>query len=369
MSLSYLPRPDFLEFTLPDTHIVLITSEGTSLSTEVFDQVARQGFRPVLLNLPGQNPIKNRAAVHLKVVSDEAIAQAVAEVEKQFGKVGSFIHLHPHFEFQNGQFAQHFQTEKNLLKTVFLLAKHLKTSLTELGQKQRANFLTVTRLDGQLGLGKRGNTSILGGGLNGLVKCLNLEWPSVFCRAVDLQPEWTAQQLTQHILAEFHGADLAIQEVGVSAVGRQTIRAREVDVAEKQSISTSVHSNSVFLVSGGARGITATCVLEMAAAFQCKFILLGRSSNDFELPAYALTTDNEAQLKRLIMDHLKAKGEQVSLAKVKTIFKQIIAKKEIQATLDQIAQHGAQGQYVQTDVTAAGLTASRRTSYSHQGPV
>ena len=72
---------------------------------------------------------------------------------------------------------------------MFFIAKHVQEDLNELGQDQRANFLTCTRMDGQLGQGKRGNTSVVGGGITGLVKCLNLEWSPVFCRAIDIQPE------------------------------------------------------------------------------------------------------------------------------------------------------------------------------------
>ena len=44
--------------------------------------------------------------------TDEAIAAAMAQIESQYGKVGTFIHLHPHFEFENGHFTQHFNDEQ-----------------------------------------------------------------------------------------------------------------------------------------------------------------------------------------------------------------------------------------------------------------
>ncbi|MEM9822518.1 MAG: SDR family NAD(P)-dependent oxidoreductase [Bacteroidota bacterium] len=355
MSLSFLPRPDFLEFTLPESHIVLLTNEGTTFSEKAYDKLQAEGLNPVLWNLPGTTS-SNRNAIELPSISDEAIAQSLALAQKQYGPIGSFIHLHPHLEFQNGQFAQHFQKEKELLKLVYLSAKHLQKPLTELGQTQRSNFLTISRLDGHLGLGKRGNTSILGGGLCGMVKCLNLEWPSVFCRAVDLQPELAIDAMVEHVWAEFHGANLNIQEVGISEKGRQTIAATEIKLEDNQSIETNVTSDTVFLVSGGARGITATCVLEMARAFQCKFILLGRSSNDYILPDFAKANHDDATLKRLIMEDLKAKGEKASLPAVKAQFKSIIAKKEIQETLDQIQNFGGQARYVQADVTNAQQT-------------
>ena len=351
VGLKYLPQPDFLEFSLPDSHVVLLNNEGSDLTTEVVDQLKSQGYKVAILNLPDiPNPIDSNA-INVSAHSDTAIQAALQSIKEQYGEVGSFIHLHPHFETQNGNFTQHFSTERKILKSLFFLAKHLQKPLNELGRLQRANFLTVTRMDGGLGQGKRDNVSVLGGGISGLVKCLNLEWAPVFCRALDIQPELSAKQTASQIMAEFHDASVREVEVAFSESGRKTTSTTKSEVSENREIKSKVHSDSVFLVSGGARGVTATCVIEMARVFQCKFILLGRSSFNFELPEYARTEQEEASLKRLIMNDLKAKGEQASLAKVKSIYKKIVAKKEIEESIAQIKGHGSQVTYLQGDVT------------------
>lgn len=277
--------------------------------------------------------------------------------------MGSFIHLHPHFEFQHGNFAQHFAAEREIVKTLFFLAKHLQKPLNALGQKQRANFLALTRLDGKLGQGKRGNVSVVGGGITGLVKCLNLEWPSVFCRALDVQPELPAETIAAQAITELQDADVSVAEVAFSEEGRKTTSVIPAEVAEFSEIRAKVHSGSVFLASGGARGVTATCVMEMAKAFRCKFILLGRSSFGFEVPAFAGNEQEEAVLKRLIMEDMKARGEQPSLAKVKSTYNNIVAKREIDETIARIQGYGGQAVYVEGDVTdpasfRAGLQAA-----------
>ncbi len=354
VSLQYLPQPDYLNFKLPATHIALITNEGTALTLETLKALEQKGNRVVVLNLPGvvKNPIPEKS-IALTENTDEAIAAALQTIEQQYGKVGTFIHLHPHLTFQNGNFAQHFQTEKAIVKTVFLLAKHLQRPLNELGKQQRANFLTVSQMDGHLGQGKRGDVSVLAGGLRGLVKSLNLEWSSVFCRAVDIAYELPTEQKSNQVIAELHDADVSIMETAFSKAGRKTIIATPVEVKENQAIKTTVTKDSVFLVSGGAKGVTATCVKEIAKTFGCKFILLGRSSNDFEIPAYAKNEDNEGTLKRLIMTDLKEKGEAPSLPKVKSIYNQIISKKEVQGTLDELASYGSAAVYLKGDVTNA----------------
>jgi len=239
--------------------------------------------------------------------------------------VGSFIHLHPRFEFQRGNFSQHFKAERDIIKAVFFLAKHVQADVCELGNTQRANFLSITRMDGCLGRANPGNVSIVGGGLT-----------------------------AQNIIAELHDANTEVVEVAISNEGRKTVDVRNTPVQENQQIQTTVTSDSVFLVSGGARGVTATCVIEMAKSFQCKFILLGRSSADFELPTYAIQENDEGALKRLIMNDFKEKGEKATLPEVKRIFKSIQAKKEIDATLQAIQSAGAEAAYISGDVTNQG---------------
>ena len=298
--------------------------------------------------------------IKLTSISDEGIQKAIESASTTYGTIGSFVHLHPHFEFQNGNFAQHFKSERPLVKLAFLLAKHLQKSINDLAQKQRACFMTVSQMDGKLGLGKRGNVSIIAGGLPGMVKSLNLEWSPVFCKAIDVQPELSPIQKAKQILAEFHDADVKNIEVGFSDEGRKTIVAGTPKMEkEGHTIETSITSDSVFLVSGGAKGVTATCVIEMAKKFKCKFILLGRSSNEYEVPAFAKTELTDAELKRLIMEDFKNRGEKASLPVVKSTFSKIVSKKEIEATLSQIETFGGQAIYIQGDVTNAVDTSTK----------
>ena len=70
--------------------------------------------------------------VILNDTSEESIQSTLKKVEKQFGPVGIFIHLDP-----VGDGTELFsENEKTIVKTVFLIAKHLKENLT-LDRKKR----------------------------------------------------------------------------------------------------------------------------------------------------------------------------------------------------------------------------------------
>lgn len=108
---------------------------------------------------------------------------------------------------------------------------------------------------------------------------------------------------------------------------------------------------SVVLVSGGARGITASCVIKLAEKTHCRFILLGRSEITPYEPAYAVDCQEEAELKKRIIVDLKQKGEKPTPQKIQREFKDIQAQREIKGTLRQVKAFGSTAEYVSVDIT------------------
>lgn len=111
-----------------------------------------------------------------------------------------------------------------------------------------------------------------------------------------------------------------------------------------------VNRNSVVLVSGGGRGITAQCVIRLAEKAKCKFILLGRTSIDDPLPAWAADIDNEAAMKRKILEDFTARGEKPIPTRVQRTYKSIVARKEIHGTLSAVERAGGHAEYVSADI-------------------
>jgi hypothetical protein len=153
-------------------------------------------------------------------MSEEHLKLKLAEIVQQFGPPAVFIHLHPHtIKYSSGSIQRNGvirfdDSEKAIVKHVFLIAKHLKEPLNLAAQKGQAAFLTVARLDGQFGLGQDHIFSPISGGLFGLVKTLNLEWREVYCRGIDLSPALSPAQSVRRILDELHDPNHLIIEVG-----------------------------------------------------------------------------------------------------------------------------------------------------------
>jgi NAD(P)-dependent dehydrogenase (short-subunit alcohol dehydrogenase family) len=113
-----------------------------------------------------------------------------------------------------------------------------------------------------------------------------------------------------------------------------------------------IDHTSVFLVSGGAKGITAECVIKLAQRYQCKFILLGRSSPEPQ-PVWAEGCEGEAELKKRIMEYFQAQGEKPTPVMVQKKFQEISSQRAIAKTLKVIADSGAKAEYLSVDVTDA----------------
>jgi acyl transferase domain-containing protein len=302
--------------------------------------------------------------VVLADMSEEHLQQQLNAIANKYGSIGTFIHLNPLTQSNPDNILSHI-SEKAILKHVFLMAKHLKKSLNEAALQGRSCFLTVTRLDGEFGLGQSDHTinaSVISGGLFGLAKTLNLEWEPVFCRAVDLHPEMDEDKATENIIAELHDPNRLIAEVGYTLEGRNTLVAeKSALIAESNSNNTQITPDSVFLVSGGAKGITAQCVIKLAQQAKCKFILIGRSQFIDE-PIWAKGCIDEAELKKRIITDIATSGEKPTPAKVQKRLKAILSQREITETLEKIAQVGGTAKYISADVTDSLVLKEKLTS-------
>ncbi|NEO61944.1 MAG: SDR family NAD(P)-dependent oxidoreductase [Moorea sp. SIO4G2] len=131
-----------------------------------------------------------------------------------------------------------------------------------------------------------------------------------------------------------------------------------------------ISQSSVFLVSGGAKGITAECVIRMAQHQPSKFILLGRSSIMKDEPDWAKDCFDESELKKRIMENIRAQGQKPTPMEVQRVFKTIASSREIHKSLLAIEQAGGQADYIDVDVTdALALQQKLATVVERMGPI
>jgi polyketide-type polyunsaturated fatty acid synthase PfaA len=375
VAVKLLAAADLLDLQLPEASVALLTDEGTTLTAGVAKGLIAKGWNVAVLQQP-KAVIAKRAKLPKEVKtfeladsSEQALEAALESITETVGSVRAVIHLQPSLNNAAGKI-DYPANSKAILLTAFLLAKHLKVALNDAANTgSRAAFITVPRMDGQLGYGDANDADLVQGGLCGLTKTVNLEWPSVFCRVVDIAPGIKAQQAADNIIAELYDANSAIPEIGYSAKGRVTLVPEATD-SYALTQGNSVSADSVFLVSGGAKGVTTKCVEQLASQFGSKFILLGRSEYNSVEPEWAAGCSDEGELKQRAMKQLIANGDKPTPVKIQQFMKPLLSDREIGAALAAIEAAGGKAIYIAADVTdAAALKAKVQPAVDQLGAI
>ncbi len=361
VKLKALSKPDTLVTKVPSNRSCVVVNDGTELSAHVAAVYQNAGWNLAVLSFnnieshAALKKIKNIKSINLKSFDESELEAALESVESELGKVGNFVYLDSSYKASGKQGLAFNEKGVDQLRHLFLLAKHLKPSLNEIETGSRNAFVAVTHLDGKLGytsIEQKSKYDALTGGVFGLLKTLNQEWPDVFCRAVDLEPSLKGMAAAEFIFEENNDAASALVEVGISKDGRCTLEVDEVNERPEAGSEKEHHinSSSVFVVSGGAKGVTSKCVTELAKAHQPSFILLGRSELSENEPSWAKGCADEAALKTAAMTELKNRGEKPTPVVVQKFINPVLSEWEIKSVIADIEKVGSKVRYLACDV-------------------
>jgi NAD(P)-dependent dehydrogenase (short-subunit alcohol dehydrogenase family) len=216
-----------------------------------------------------------------------------------------------------------------------------------------------------------------GAGIAGLWRALARERPDAHVRAVDLDPTDDPVVLAGHIVAEVLASGGPVA-VGYRNGGRYTVVATEealdrhpdhagrshgdgqADFAGHDSHSspragrehgpgTDLGPDSVVLLTGGARGITARLAVSLASTYGCSLELVGRSPlpADPEDPEVTAAAD-ATEIRRVLI----ARGEREPAA-IESSVARLMAAREIRSNLTALDNAGVKVSYHAVDVRDA----------------
>ncbi len=229
-------------------------------------------------------------------------------------------------------------------REAFAIARQLATS----SSKANRVMVTVQDTGGRFGLGPMDPRRAWLAGLPALIKTAALEWPTARLKAIDLERgDRDAATLAKAVADELllGGGEI---EVMLDRDGqRSTLCSVATPVLSGEAI---IVEGDVVLVTGGARGVTAACVIEWARDSRASFVLLGRSALQDE-PDCCNDLNDEAALKRALLDRAHAKGATPTPAQLSAEVGAVLASREIQATLTAISATGARVRYAAVDAT------------------
>jgi acyl transferase domain-containing protein len=279
VGLRELPGADVLVDAYGTDPSAVLVDDGGELARALGGALAAHGWRVCRLILPGAGAgAEENDTWSLGDWAEETLAQRVAEIGSAVSRLDLCV-----LPVSRRDGLGTPETVRRLAHAV-LVAKHVRQPLEAAAAAGlRAGFVTVTQLDGALGYsGSGADPSLaLSGGLGGLVKSLALEALDVYCRALDLAPELSAQESGDRVIAEISDSATDLREVGHDGDGRRTpdlLVAPPRPVQPPAATTTAeVTGDDLLLVTGGARGITSWCVKALAAQYPCRYLLLGRT--------------------------------------------------------------------------------------------
>ncbi|HEX4101470.1 MAG TPA: SDR family NAD(P)-dependent oxidoreductase [Pseudonocardiaceae bacterium] len=223
-------------------------------------------------------------------------------------------------------------------------------------------LIVVTGSGGRFGRGPNAN-GVAGVGLPGLARTIAREFPDRRVRAVDVDPKEQPVHIAGYLLGELLAVD-APTVVGYAAGERVTLQLHPAPLNPGASGELKLGRDSVVLLTGGARGITARVAIGLARAGAGHVELVGRTPapTGGEDPVTAAATD------RMALRRVLAQAGGRTPAQIEAAASQILAHREIRATLAQLSELAGSVRYSAVDVRdPAAMSALLEDVYHRHG--
>ncbi len=358
----YLPRlvnvPDATPTAglAPDGTVVIV-DDMTGVGERIAARLQQQGHPVVRVNPHATTFSPDEDCWNLDLSRPEEVNRLVDQLRQRSATVASLIHLAAlrpvgaDVGFDHGRWNE--LVTRNLAG-LLLLTQALRADLEKSATMGGAAVLGASSLGGSFGFDLDGPAFFPGhGGLAGFLKTLAQEWPSVRSKAVDVTSGEPAR-VAEELLAELFASDNVV-EVGYRAGNRQTLELVPCPLSADPGLAQSpLTSDSVILITGGARGITSEAALAIARLCQPTLLLVGRTPppDGPESPETVSLTEPHS-LKRAIIEEQRRLGLSPTPTKVEELYRERMHQREMRANLEQLRQTGARVEYLTCDARDA----------------
>jgi NAD(P)-dependent dehydrogenase (short-subunit alcohol dehydrogenase family) len=193
------------------------------------------------------------------------------------------------------------------------------------------------------------------GGTGALARTVALEYPDCKVRTIDMERGEKSPQEIAGIIAAEISASRSVDNLFVNTKGQCSIFqdvARPIAAGEDREL---LAGKPVIVASGGARGITAACLLAAAGKAPLRVALLGRTVLVPE-PAEFFRITEASELKRAVHAAARSLGESLHPRQLESKVRVILQNREIRSTLEAFRELGSEAIYIPVDVTDEAAT-------------
>lgn len=197
------------------------------------------------------------------------------------------------------------------------------------------------------GLGEHIPGRAWGAGISALAKTAAIEWPQADVRSIDIA---TPGSSTEEIADRLFNAITSGGDVTELVVDKHDRHFRFVtNVENVTDHSKPFKDGDTLVISGGAKGVTAACLIELASRVKLNFGILGRTVFSEE-PAYLAEASSEAELRKAIINDHTQHGKKILPVDLNRIVWGILGQREIKDTIKQLETKGSNITYIPVDV-------------------
>jgi NAD(P)-dependent dehydrogenase (short-subunit alcohol dehydrogenase family) len=211
--------------------------------------------------------------------------------------------------------------------------------------------IAASFMGGSFGRDGSGNADIVAAACAGILKTLAAEVPSCRVRIFDFAPDLPGLEVAR-IIAVAMQSRAGGTETGFGPDGAVDFRAirRDVDRSAPPAPAAGYPftGSKVWLVTGGARGITAQCI-EALAQPGATIVATGRTPQPAVEPR-EYTGLSRAELRDAIMASARSQGEHIAPARIEARVADLLSQREIRSNLDRLRATGAKVEYHAVDV-------------------
>ena len=295
---------------------IIVTDDAWGVAEHLCELLEARGIDAVRLlfdaSVSGDIIVERDGDVDVIRCNPESAEQlaAVSNHVKNLGEVSGIIHLAPlrltGVSWEMESMAAHLQYS---VTGLFTLLQGVDSTLQT---RDAALVASVSALDGRHGV-QSDRFNSLAAGAHGIVKSYSRERPDIRCRAIDIDPQLLAdaELISEMLLAELLEQNEP-REIGIEQDGsRWRLCLYDEQLEPPRAALTSA---DIWVVSGGAAGVTSECIIATAEASRdasALFVLLGRTEMVAEQGALVDVGEDELaeekkELRQRMQDELNA---------------------------------------------------------------
>ena len=334
INLKRCEKSDYSESCLPEQGTVIVFGKKDKYVDALGRYLTLHGLKPYIIS----------------DIFDEAQAEGyISSIKSQI----SGLIIAANFHYKSGKDSGYY----DFIMSSFYITKYFSKYVHDGNCKNTPLMLFTTFLDGNLGITGESEDYAYGS-FNGIAKTLSIEFKeTAHIKLIDFRPDTQPQRYIELIDDELKINDI-YPEVGRTPDGMRFYPGADLTPYVPCKNMCNITPDDIIVVSGGSGGVTSECILELARAVKCTFVIIGRAeiSNENSDDAGTSKISELKDMKTLIARRFKENGIKGSFADIERKAKAILAQRSIINILDNIEATGNNGIYYSCDVNNAEQT-------------